>query len=53
MTEENRLRQEIINKFNIQPHKLTNIKYIDSKEQRKDFINMLKDFINFMRCSLK
>ena len=53
MTKENRLRQEIITKFNMQPSKLMNIKYIDNKEQRKYFTNMLNDFINFIRCCNK
>ena len=51
MTKESKLRQEIINKFNIQPSLLNKVDLTNSTEQKNKFFNQLKDFINFIRCS--
>ena len=53
MTGTYKLKQETTKRLNIQVSKLIKIKYVDNKVQRKTFINMLNDFINFIRCSLK
>lgn len=50
MTKENKLRQEIISKFNIQPSLLNEVNLTNSTEQKNKFFNELKDFINFIRC---
>jgi len=50
MTKENKLRQEIINKFNMQPSLLNEVDLTNSTEQKNKFFNELKDFINFIRC---
>tara|TARA_R110000787_G_scaffold109664_1_gene218262 strand:- start:216 stop:404 length:189 start_codon:yes stop_codon:yes gene_type:complete len=53
MTKENKLRQEIINKFNMQPSLLKEVDLTNSTEQKNKFFNELKDFINFIRSCCK
>jgi hypothetical protein len=53
MKEANKQIKEIINKFNIQPSKLMEVKYVNSNDQKRFITDLRNNFINFIRCWLQ